>query len=192
MKSPRTRRDALAGDGPIVDRARAALKHTAAQFGTVTETAKTSVTVRTADGIALTLSYTPGNYIFSRVYNLKVSAVLPPATQIPSSLELNFTDKAGARFQMKKAGGGPRPTPGPRLTALNARIGAQLRAIDLIEAEVDGRTLNIVPMGGSYVWVLIPPVFKATAFPSGEVERIIDLVRSLRDPHVTDTPARAA
>lgn len=191
MKLSRSRREALAGNGPIVDRARAALKHTAAQFGTVTGTDQTSVSVRTACGIPLTLSYNPGNYIFSRVYNLRISVSLPADTRVPSGIELSFAEKGAVKYRPKKSGQS-RPAPGPRLNALNARIGDQLARIDLIESAVEGRTLSIVPMGGSYVWVLIPPVFKATAFPAGEVARIIDLIRSFRDPSIAEAKPVAA
>lgn len=177
----KVRRDALAGEGLIVNRARAALKHTAAGFGTITTSDHTSVTVRTHDGIQLKLSYNPGNYIFSRVYNLRISTVLPDGSQAPGNIELSFREKGSAKFLPKKQGSQPRPAAGPRLNALNARISAQLSKIDLLESSVEGRTLTLVPMGGSYVWVLIPPVFKATAFPAGEVDRLLDLIRSFRE-----------
>lgn len=181
-KQPKARRDALAGEGPIVNRARAALKHTAAAFGTIIATDQTSVTVRSDDGIQLKLSYNPGNYIFSRVYNLKISTVLPEETQVPGNIELTFREKGSAKLVPKKQGSIPRPAAGPRLTALNARLAQQLAKIDLLETSVEGRSLSLVPMGGSFVWVLIPPIFKATAFPAGEVDRLLDLVRSFREP----------
>ena len=60
-----------------------------------------------------------------------------------------------------------------------------MRAVDLVSARVSGpratRTLTLTPLGGSYVWVLIPPVFKATAFPAGEPERLLEIARTLRD-----------
>ena len=187
----RPRRDALAGEGPIVNRARAALQHTAAQFGEVTAADQTTVTVRTADGITLTLSYDPGNYIFSRVYNLRIMAALPADTRVPSGIELSFREKGAVRYVPKKVGQATRPAPGPRLNAVNREVGGQLREIDLIASAVDGRTLSIVPMGGSFVWVLIPPVFKATAFPAGEVERILALIRSFRSPRIAEAAVAA-
>lgn len=187
----RPRRNALAGEGPIVNRARTALKHTAAQFGEVTAADQTTVTVRTTDGIALTLSYDPGNYIFSRVYNLRIVATLPQDTRVPSGIELSFREKGAVQYVQQKVGQSTRPAPGPRLQAVNRRLGEQLRSIDLIASTVDGRTLSIVPMGGSFVWVLIPPVFKATAFPAGEVERILGLIRSFRSPRIAEAAVAA-
>lgn len=205
-RAPRTRRDALAGDGPIVNRARVALRRTAEQFGAVVGADQTSVTVRTRDGIRLKLGYDPGNYVFSRVYNLRITTVLPEGTEVPPDLELSHRDRSGARFARKTgrrgpagrgagSGAGPAasapaaaaPASTPRLDALNARVADHLRRIDLLKAEVAGpksaRELSLVPMGGSYVWVLIPPVFKATAFPAGEPDRILDLIRSMRAWH---------
>lgn len=181
-RSPRSRRDALAGEGPIVDRARAALRRTAEQFGAVVDADRTSVAVRTRDGIELTLGYDPGNYIFSRVYNLRLTAELPADTAVPGDLELSHRGAGDPRFVRRGDRRGSPAAPG--LDALNERIGTYLGRIDLIKAEISGpkhaRRLSLVPMGGSYVWVLIPPVFKATAFPAGEPDRILDLVRSLR------------
>ena len=181
-KAQRTRRDALAGAGPIVDRARAALRRTAEQFGAVTGSDQTSVTVRTRDGIVLTLGYDPGNYVFSRVYNLRITTELPADTPVPADLELSHRGRRGARFVRRDDRQGSLAS--PVLDSMNRRIEKHLGRIDLIKADVSGpkhaRRLSLVPMGGSYVWVLIPPVFKATAFPAGEPDRILDLIRSLR------------
>lgn len=178
---PKQRRDPLAGDGPIVNRARAALKHTAAQFGKVIDADQTSVTVRTVDGISLTLRYDGGNYIFSRVYNLKVTVRLPDSSTVPAGLELSHRDKFGPKFVRRTDRAGS----SPNLDAMNAIVTPHLRNIDLVSAETSvtgsrsDRVLSLVPMGGAFVWVLIPPVFKATAFPSGEIERILCLIRTL-------------
>src|SRR5690606_33239892 len=152
-------RDALEGEGPIVNRARSALKNTAAQFGTVTSFDRKTVTVLTARRLTLAFSYTSGNYLFSRVYHLIISVGLPPQTRVPTEIELSFNGKGAPEFHPKRKTRSLRPTAGPRLNALNAQISAQLREIDLIQSEVTGRTLNVVPLGGSFVWVLIPPVF---------------------------------
>ena len=185
----RERRNALASDGPIVNRARAALAHTATQFGTVTGADQTTVTVRTTDGIELTLAYDSGNYIFSRVYNLRITAALPHDADVPDGLELSFRDRGNVKYVMKKQAGGARPLGGARLAALNARVTDLLQKIDLLKSEVSGNSLSIVPMGGAYVWVLIPPVFKATAFPPGEVERIISLIGGFRSARLTTSGA---
>lgn len=184
----RSRRHPLTGNGPIVDRARAALTRTAAQFGEVTGKDQTSVTARTPDGITLTFSYDPGNYVFSRVYNLSITATLPATSAAPARIELSHRDRRGPRFVGARSGGPSAES----LVGINGALGARLRSIDLISARIEGsgsradsgsgsRTVTLTPMGGSYVWVLIPPVFKATAFPAGEPERIVDLVRALRD-----------
>lgn len=180
-KRKRVRRNALSGNGPIVDRARVALKYTAAQFGEVTATDQTSVSVRTADGLDLTLQYDGGNFVFSRVYNLTISARLPISSKVPNDIELSHRDRRGPAFVRT----GHRSQVTPSIGALNASVRDQLGAIDLVSANVSGaaaqRTLTLTPMGGSYVWVLIPPVFKATAFPPGEVDRMLQLMRSLHD-----------
>ena len=180
-RGSRPRRHPLAGHGPIVDRARAALARTAAEFGEVVRREQTSVTARTSDGTEVTLSYDGGNFVFSRVYNLTVEIALPEASDVPTGLTLSHRERSGPRFVRS----GSRSSADPRLDALHAAVGAQLRAVDLVSARVSGpratRTLTLTPLGGSYVWVLIPPVFKATAFPAGEPERLLEIARTLRD-----------
>lgn len=183
------RKHALAGHGPIVDRARQALGRVAEQFGTVTASAQTSVSVRTRDGIDLTLSYDPGNYIFSRVYNLTVEVVLPAATAVPAAAKLSHRERSGPRYVAPG-------TPAAGLHRLNEAAAEHLRRIDLhsstITTRSGARVLTVTPLGGSFVWVLIPPVFTATAFPPGEPERILDLVRAIRGvvsaPERTEAP----
>jgi len=63
---------------------------------------------------------------------------------------------------------------------LNAVAGPHLAKIDMLKSTLADRMLTLTPMGGSYVWVLIPPVFKATAFPPGEPDRILELIRAIR------------
>lgn len=179
LRSPRARRHALEGQGLIVNRARAALGRVATQFGEVTRVDHTSVEVRTADGMSLTLSYDPGNYVFSRVYNLTVTATLPAESAVPGDIVLTHRGRGGSRYARKGASG----PADRRIDALNAAVSGHLAKIDLLKSETAGpagaRKVTLTPMGGSYVWVLIPPVFKATAFPAGEPERIIDLIRAL-------------
>ena len=184
------RKHALAGHGPIVDRARQALRHVAGQFGEVTASTDTSVEVRTEDGIELTLSYDPGNYIFSRVYNLTISVDLPTGSPVPAGLELSHRDRAGAKYVAAGSGSGSRSAPGSgsvapgALRRLNEAAAAHLNGIDLHSSRTSvrngRRSLTLTPLGGSFVWVLIPPVFKATAFPKGEPARILDLIRAIR------------
>lgn len=176
-RAPRTRKHALAGNGLIVDRARRALRHVAEQFGEVGRITQTTVEVRTHDGIDLTLSYNPGNYVFSRVYNLTVTAALPEASAAPSAVELTF--KGGEAHYIRKDGGDS-----AALGRLNRVARPHLSKIDMhsssIGKERGVRRITVVPLGGAYVWVLIPPVFKATAFPPGEPDRILDLIRAVR------------
>lgn len=188
-KPKRSRRDPLAREGVIVNRARAALKFTAQQFGTVIDSDQTSVTVRTEDGLRLTLSYDGGNYVFSRVYNLRISTTLPADSLVPTDLEVTHRGKAGIRFARKSAATGASGSlaeaTSPAVNELNQRVQPLLRSIDIVSGRVTGpkhkREISLVPMGGSFVWVLIPPVFKATAFPSGEPGRIIELLKALHD-----------
>lgn len=188
----RTRKHPLAGDGPIVSRARRGLRFTAEQFGDVTSTDQTSVSVRTVDGIELELSYEPGNYVFSRVYGLTVTARLPSISGVPRGVKLvhRGTQRGGAFV----AESGAAPSPGA-LAALNQTAARHLAGIDMVRAHVSGdgpHTLTVTPMGGAFVWVLIPPVFKATAFPPGEPERILALIRAVRDLDPTPTHSPSA
>lgn len=175
----RARKHALAGDGPIVSRARAALRRAAEQFGRIESVSRTEAVVRTDDGIRVTLSYDPGNYVFSRVYNLTVSAELPAESAVPANIEVTHRGRAGARFVAK----GNHATPA-RLTELNSAVAGSLAGVDLVSARVTAqrgiRAVTVTPLGGSFVWVLLPPVFHATAFPAGEPARILDLIRELR------------
>jgi hypothetical protein len=191
MTNARVRKHPLAGSGLIVDRARAALLRTATEFGDVVASDQTTVTARTPDGFDVTLSYEGGNFVFSRVYNLTLSVALPAESDVPTGLKLSHRARTGPQFV--RAGSGASVSAGQpgaggalaaRLAALHGSVGDRLRSVDLVAATVSGprtsRTLTLTPMGGSYVWVLIPPVFKATAFPAGEPERLLDIVRALR------------
>lgn len=173
---PGRRRHALAGNGPVVDRARRALRMVAEQFGTVTGKDQTTVDVRTADGIELTLSYDPGNYVFSRVYNLTISTRLPEGSTAPNDVKLVHRGQRGGRFVVDR-GTGPAQS---LLDRLNEVAGPHLAGVDMISSSISARTLTLTPMGGSYVWVLIPPVFKATAFPPGEPDRLLAYIRAIR------------
>ena len=188
----RERKHPLAGEGPIVDRARRALRFTAEQFGTVRRSDRTTVEVRTEDGIDLVLSYDPGNFIFSRVYAFTVSTMLPDSTAVPSGVKLTHrgTPRGGAFVSGR--GTGADPSASPLLARLNAAASPHLARIDMVHAGISGssrRTLTLSPMGGAFVWVLIPPVFKATAFPQGEPARILDLIRAVRALGPTASPS---
>ena len=179
LRSTKERKHALAGNGPIVDRARAALGRVALQFGSVIGTTHTSVTVRTGDGIVLSLSYDPGNFVFSRVYNLTVSTVLPAGSGAPSGVRVSHKDRSGARYVKQDAGAST-----AAVDRLNLAVRPHIDGIDVhssaITAKGGERTFSVTPLGGSYVWVLIPPVFKATALPPGEPDRILALIRAVR------------
>lgn len=188
------RRHALSGNGPIVDRARAALHAVAAQFGTVRSSTQTEVEVRTSDGIPITFSYDPGNYVFSRVYNLTIKTVLPGGSNLPGGVKLSHRLRSGAEYVPARA----LPADAAKVRMLNTIARPHLSGIDLssstITTRAGRRVLTITPLGGSYVWVLIPPVFKATAFPPGEPARIIDLIRAIRgcDTATDDTTTKGA
>lgn len=173
------RKHALAGSGPIVDRARAGLRRVSEQFGEPTRTTDTAVEVTTAEGLDLILSYQPGNYLFSRVYNLTISTVLPTASPVPTDIKVSFRGPNSPRFIP-----GSGFSQGPELDRLNEVVSPQLAEIDLVSSAVvakgSGNVLSVTPMGGSFVWILIPPVFKATAFPAGETDRIIRLCHTFK------------
>lgn len=195
VQGRRERKHPLAGEGPIVDRARRALRFTAEQFGTVLRADRTTVEVRTDDGIDLVLSYDPGNFIFSRVYAFTVSTRLPESALAPSGVKLSHrgTPRGGAFIPDR----GATAQPSRDLDRLNDAASPHLARIDLVHARISGsgsRTLTLSPMGGAFVWVLIPPVFKATAFPPGEPARILDLIRAIRAqaPAASQSPSSAA
>lgn len=183
------RKHALAGRGLIVDRARRALEQVAEQFGTVSAKSQTDVQVTTTDGLRLTLSYDPGNYIFSRVYNLTVTAELPANSPLPAA-KLIHRRTQGSRFV--RADGSETPA----VARLNRIAAPHLSAIDVHSARITAaggaKKFTVTPLGGSYVWVLIPPVFKATAFPSQEPERILKLIRAVREIGPTQSVQRDA
>ncbi|QIM16282.1 hypothetical protein G7067_07350 [Leucobacter insecticola] len=178
----RHKRHPLAGDGPIVDRARRALRSTAEHFGSVQGTDRTTVTVRTKDGIEIVFSYDPGNYVFSRVYACTISTVLPDTTDVPATVSLTHRGtQRGGRFVAGRVSAHSECA----VDRLNRATASHLAGIDLVRASIattknSGKRLTLSPMGGSFVWVLIPPVFKATAFPPGEPERILELIRAVR------------
>lgn len=180
MTRTKRRKHPLSGHGPIVDRARQALRFVAAQFGDVQKISQTNVTVRTHDDIEVTLSYAPGNYIFSRVYNLTVAVALPASSAAPTDVKLSHWERGGVRYR-SVAGG----EPSRAVRQLNEKAEPLIAGIDLhastITTEKGVRTLTVTPLGGSYVWVLIPPVFKSTTFPAGEPDRILALIRAIRD-----------
>lgn len=178
-RATKERKHALAGNGPIVDRARDALHRVALQFGNVIGTTQTSVAVRTTDGIELSLSYDPGNFVFSRVYNLTISTVLPTGSWAPSGVRISHKDRGGPRYIKEGADAAT-----AAVDRLNTAARPHLDGIDVLSSAIttrDGkRIFTMTPLGGSYVWVLIPPVFKATALPPGEPDRILALIRAVR------------
>jgi hypothetical protein len=165
----------LSKSGPINNRARKNLTAVAAQFGEVIETNASSVRVKTRDHKLLTLSYEQGNFIFSRVYNLTIRYDLPEDSSTPSDIFLKFSGKQPHFVQKadRKAD----------LSRLNAAVAEMLQTVDLHSAYVRERhghkELTVVPLGGAFVWVLIPPVFKNIAFPQGEPKRLMRLVDRL-------------
>lgn len=180
-KRPRPPKHPLAGEGPIVNRARRALQHTAGAFGIVSEISQTEVTVITPDGLTLTLSYDPGNYVFSRVYGFTISASVPADSVAPEGVKLSHRGVPRGGTFVAARGASPSER---ALAALNVVAETHLATTDLVRASITGsrstgRTLTLSPMGGAFVWVLIPPVFKATAFPEGEPARLVELVKAV-------------
>lgn len=174
----------LQGEGPIADRARTALHSVASQFGKVIESTKSTVSVVVSDGTRLDLSYECGNFVFSRVYNLKIVTDLPDSSPAPINLRLSFKHKGEPRFV-----GSANAANRSEIDGFNRSISDHLRGIDLAASTVrltaaGHKRLTLTPLGGSFVWVLIPPVFKPIAFPPGEIERIVNLIVAVRNPAV--------
>ncbi|MEU3848063.1 hypothetical protein AB0E44_13890 [Micrococcus terreus] len=146
------------------------------EFGSIVSTTQTTVDVLTADGMSLTLSFDPGDYIFSRVYNLTITTELRPEVALPE-VKLSHRRSGGSQFV---------PIEGEHsagVEMLNLVAAPHIAQIDIhspqIQRDENGYRFTVTPLGGAFVWVLIPPVFKATAFPPGEPERILDLIRAV-------------
>ncbi|WP_291280255.1 hypothetical protein [Galactobacter sp.] len=166
----------LESDGPVVNRARASLFSVAKLLGRVRKQGTTSVVVTTDHGLDLTLNYAHNNYLLSRVYNLEISLDLP-LDGLPPGLKLSYAGGQGPRF------GGTSELSRRAAGQLNDVIADDFRGIDILNARTTrhegGVRLTLTPMGGAFVWVLLPPVFKTIAFPPGEIGRIQDLFRRI-------------
>lgn len=178
------RRNPLVGRGPIVDRARLGLGRVAEQFGTVTHKNLTHVKVKTDDGMDLTMTFEPGNYIFSRVYNLVVQARLPIAPELPTRMVLSHKTDNGPRFLAKSASStSVSSETSAALKQFNDYLRPHFDSVDLLRSEIlvrgDVATITVTPIGGAYVWVFIPPIFHVTAFPEGEPGRIRKLISAI-------------
>lgn len=171
---------AMRKGGPIADRARVALRTVAEQFGRVEQMTKTAVSVDTGEGFNLNLHYELGNFLFSRVYNLQITSALPDTVSFSRDLSLSYRGSVSPRFIGKASAVHEEET-----AKLNDVVRPLLSSIDLASANVDtvggASKLTLSPLGGSFVWVLIPPIFKVTAFPTGEPARIINLITTIRN-----------
>lgn len=183
FSSKTERKNALAGRGPIVDRARQGLYKIAGQFGTITKKTDTQAFVTTDDGLDLVLAYDMGNYLFSRVYNLTITANVPVDRGLPHNLVLSHKSKEGPFLEPAKGAGMITETSQRNLDAFNKDLLVRLKSIDLLKLDIsikdDASRITVIPIGGSFVWVFIPPIFQPTSFPQGEQKRIIELVRAI-------------
>lgn len=192
-RAQRPKRHALTGNGPIVHRARLALRDVAPLFGEVRETDDTAVVVTTPAGARVTLTYLPGNYVFSRVYNLDVSIELPEESPIPVGVKLVHRGRGGSVF----AGGTGDAAAERAAAALTRSTARAIASIDTLTAQVDAdgeaRRFHLTPLGGSFVWVFIPPIGTWTRFPEGEPARIVALLERIagfRSMHTHATPTK--
>jgi hypothetical protein len=121
------------------------------------------------------LRLVPEGRVFGGNWGLEVSTAEPvlPATSLGLSARgRGVVRRQGVRFSAR----GSDPAAG-RLAALlsaDERLGAALGGVDfeLLSVRPDGRPA-IRHLGGSIVWVLLPPVVRETPLPPGQVKAIV-------------------
>lgn len=184
--------------GPLHRRARRSLLEVASQFGTVFDEHTDAQDSETNTDLAvmvhvtrgrrhgpITLSYGKADYLFSRVYDLKVIGYGEWGGP-PTPLRVKFS-RDGGHFEV-----GPRVPPEHAARArtmaatLERNFAANLASVDLKSVEIvnagDGQfKVELVPLGGAYVWLLVPPVSYSVRFPDGEQGRLLELMRGIRD-----------
>lgn len=194
--------------GPLQARAQRSLLTVAKQFGDVASDAvpevgsglSVDVTAAGGDwGDALRLSYGKGDFIFSRVYDLTISgtvqrpsrALCGPAagdgdSRVALPLELSFT-RHGSRLvpSTGAASADSAAAAGRSAQRINRRLQPLLREVDLKSLSItdasDGRCrIDLVPLGGAYVWILVPPVSMTVRFPPGEPARLLHIMSTIR------------
>ena len=124
----------------------------------------------------LVLGLTPQGRIFGGNWGLELSTsepVLPATARGLSARGRGVVKMSGVRFRARRGGGAADSRLAAALSA-DAELGESLARVhfDRIAVDPDGRPV-IRHMGGSVVWVLFPPVVRATPLPDGQPEAIV-------------------
>jgi hypothetical protein len=124
----------------------------------------------------LVLRLRPEGRIFGGNWGLEVSTtepVLPATARGLTARGRGVVKTQGVRFRARRGGDGSASRLAAALSA-DARLGEALARVhfERITVEPDGRPA-IRHLGGSVVWMLLPPVVRATPLPDGQPEAIV-------------------
>jgi hypothetical protein len=124
----------------------------------------------------LILRLTPEVRVFGGNWGLELSTaapVLPPTARGLSARGRGVVKMQGVRFRARRGGEASDSELAAALSA-DAELSDALARVhfDRITVEPDGRPA-IRHLGGSVVWVLFPPVVRATPLPDGQPEAIV-------------------
>jgi hypothetical protein len=124
----------------------------------------------------LVLRLTPQGRIFGGNWGLELSTaepVLPATARGLTARGRGVVKMSGVRFRARRGGDAADSQLAAALSA-DAELGGALTRVhfERILVEADGRPA-IRHMGGSVVWVLFPPVVRATPLPEGQPEAIV-------------------
>ena len=131
-----------------------------------------------AGGHDLVLRLVTEGRLFGGNWGLEVSTaepVLPATSEGLSARGRGVVRRQGVRFRAKGSDRG-----GDRLAELlsaDERLGDALGRVDfeLLAVRPDGRPA-IRHLGGSIVWVLVPPIVRATPLPPGQAEAMVQAI----------------
>ena len=120
----------------------------------------------------LVLRLVPEGRVFGGSWALEVSTaepVLPVTEEGLSARGRGVVRMQGVRFRAKGSDPGARRL--AELLSADERLGEALGRVDfeLLAVRPDGRPA-IRHLGGSIVWILIPPIVRATPLPPGQAE----------------------
>jgi hypothetical protein len=130
-------------------------------------------------GPDLVVSLRPeGGRVFGGNWGLEVATAEPVLPATPHGLSARgrgVVRRQGVSFRAR--GSDPAGRRLAELLSADERLGAALGGVDfeLVSVRPDGRPA-IRHLGGSIVWVLVPPVVRETPLPAGQAEAIVRAV----------------
>lgn len=163
--------------GFIDSRAALALPTIAMEFGTVLSHDGLEVRVKPHAGSldVITLRLTQGNFIWSRVYDLEIEY---SSSGRGRNLDVKFTKGKAIIHPRKNASS----TEQLHASTAQSALSPLMDAVDLksMTMRTDGatRTTKITPLGGAYLWILLPPISYWVRFPQGEPARLLSLLEA--------------